>query len=86
MPKNCYICGLNAVSKEHTPARCYFPEESEYRKNLITVPSCTTHNEDTSKDDEYVRNLIAMSLGTNIIAYKQFIRKQLKDLRKAQDF
>lgn len=83
MPKTCYICGQEAKSKEHTPARCYFPEKSEYRKNLITVPSCKTHNEDTSKDDEYVRNLIAMSLGTNAVAYKQFLEKTIEGFKKS---
>lgn len=81
MPKTCYICGTIAESKEHTPARCYFPEKSEYRTNLITVPSCKLHNQDTSKDDEYVRNLIAMSLGTNAVAYKQFIEKTIEGFK-----
>ena len=83
MSKFCFICGEKAESKEHSPARCYFPEDQEYRKNLITVPSCRAHNQDTSKDDEYVRNIIAMSIGTNAIAYKQFIDKSVEGFRKS---
>lgn len=78
MNKQCYICGLKAESKEHAPARCYFPDDSAYKKNLITVPSCKQHNENTSLDDEYVRNIIAMSFGTNPIAFNQFIAKTIE--------
>ncbi|MBK6987911.1 MAG: hypothetical protein KBF92_02210 [Bacteroidia bacterium] len=83
MSKKCYRCGKDATSKEHAPAKCYFPEEAEYRKNLITVPSCKEHNEDTSKDDEYVRNWICMSLGNNGTAYKQFFGKVIKSIQES---
>ena len=69
----CYICGQTATSVEHAPAKCFFPEDK--RINLTTVDSCTTHNEDTSKDDEYVRNIIAMSLGNNPVALDHFLKK-----------
>ena len=78
MSENCYLCEEEKCSVEHVPAKCFFPEESENRKDLITVPSCKKHNEDTSKDDEYVRNIICMSIGNNSIAYQQFIKKVLK--------
>src|SRR5689334_10372660 len=83
MAKACYFCGQNAVSKEHTPARSFFPSDSAYTKNLITVPSCKVHNEDTSKDDEYVRNIIAMSLGNNSIAFKHFIDKTVESFKNS---
>ncbi len=83
MGKNCYICGADSVSKEHTPARCYFPDDASYRKNLITVPSCKVHNEDTSIDDKYVRNIIAMSIDTNQIAFKQFMAKTVKSFKES---
>ena len=82
MSENCYLCGEEKCSVEHVPAKCFFPEESEYRKNLITVPSCKMHNENTSKDDEYVRNIICMSIGNNAIAYQQFIDKVLKSFQR----
>lgn len=81
MNETCYLCGEEKYSMEHVPAKCFFPEGSEYRKELIKVPSCKMHNENTSKDDEYVRNFICMSIGTNTIAYKQFIDKVLKSFQ-----
>ena len=67
---NCYICGKPSTSDEHAPARCFFPKGK--RNQLITVRSCAEHNEDTSDDDEYVRNLIVMSLGNNSVALDHF--------------
>ena len=83
MDEKCYICGEDKCSVEHVPAKCFFPEESEYRKELITVPSCKMHNENTSKDDEYVRNIICMCIGNNPIAYKQFVDKVLKSFQRS---
>jgi len=71
--KKCYICGQPATSVEHAPAKCFFP--SGYKINLITVDSCKEHNEDTSKDDKYVRNIVAMSLSNNKVAYDHFLDK-----------
>lgn len=69
----CYICGQPTTSVEHAPAWCFFPTDK--RINLTTVDSCTNHNEDTSKDDEYVSNIIAMSLGNNQVALDHFLKK-----------
>lgn len=55
--ETCYACEEESTTDEHVPAECFFPEGS--RKDLIKVPSCKRHNNDTSNDDEYVRNLIA---------------------------
>jgi hypothetical protein len=54
--KICYACEAAKTSDEHVPAESFYPKE--IRKNLIKVPSCSRHNNDTSDDDEYVRNLI----------------------------
>ena len=78
MARKCYVCGREATSREHVPPRCFFPDDSRYRQQLITVRSCTEHNEDTSLDDEYVRNVIAMCIGNNSIGFKQFIEKTVK--------
>ncbi len=59
----CYFCGNTADTKEHTPAKCFFPEGK--RKNLITVSSCKKHNNETSDDDQYVRDIIAISISKN---------------------
>lgn len=42
--KICYFCGELATSKEHVPPQGLFPKKDIYRNNLITVPSCTLHN------------------------------------------
>ena len=60
----CYICSAPRTSDEHVPPRCFFPEGM--RNNLFTVPSCEDHNTSKSKDDEYVRNLICSSFGSNL--------------------
>ena len=78
----CYVCGKTTTSKEHVPAKCFFPEDSAYRKQLITVPSCNEHNENTSKDDEYVRNVITIFYQNNPIAFQQFMNKVVKSLSR----
>lgn len=64
--EQCYRCGGPATSMEHVPARCFFPKG--LRDHLIKVPSCALHNQDTSKDDEYVRGIIVSALGNNSTA------------------
>ncbi|TWR26604.1 hypothetical protein FPZ42_06070 [Mucilaginibacter achroorhodeus] len=59
----CYMCDQPATTVEHVPPKSYFPKNK--RENLITVPSCTLHNNATSKDDEYVRGIIISSSGNN---------------------
>ena len=76
--KTCYLCGNKATSKEHVPAKCFFPDDSSFRKQLITVPSCEIHNEDTSADDEYVRNVISGFILNNPVSSIQFFSKVLK--------
>jgi len=73
----CYWCGKEANSKEHVPPKCLFPEDKDifpvygksYRKNLITVPSCTKHNTEKSGDDEYLMTCISSIVGNNELAY-----------------
>ena len=77
----CYICGAADTSDEHAPARCFFPTDK--RDNLITVRSCNEHNQDTSKDDEYVRNIIAMSIGNNGVAQQHFLNSCIKSFVKS---
>jgi hypothetical protein len=48
---------------------------------LITVPSCEKHNEDTSADDEYVRNIITVHHENNPIAFQQFKNKVVRSLK-----
>ena len=79
---SCYICGQPATSQEHAPARCFFPK-GEVKGKLTKVDSCTEHNEETSKDDEYVRNIIAMTIGNNGIALSHFLQSCLKSFIKS---
>jgi len=68
----CYICGRPKTSREHIPPQCFFPERDEFRKNLITVPSCDDHNSQKSHDDEYMLSIIAPHLENNDIAQEVF--------------
>lgn len=56
---NCYYCGNKATGKEHIPPRSFFPDGQ--RKELFTVPACEEHNNDKSKDDEYVKIVLTTS-------------------------
>jgi len=78
---SCYICGKEKHSVEHAPAKSFFPTDK--RTNLITVDSCEEHNEDTSKDDEYVRNIIAMSISNNDVALNHFLQKCIKSFMRS---
>lgn len=55
----CYFCGRPSVGAEHIPPKSFFIKGK--RENLITVPSCELHNQDKSKDDEYIRSLLLSS-------------------------
>ncbi len=62
------MCDAPSTTAEHVPAKCLFPRASEYRRHLITVPSCDAHNSHKSKDDEYLRHILASAPGANDIA------------------
>ncbi len=73
----CYWCGAPATSREHVPPKCLFPElkdiasiyNDNFRKDLITVPSCYEHNLNKSKEDEILMACLAPALGNNGVAY-----------------
>lgn len=72
----CYYCGVDASTSEHVPPRCLFPERKDslgidYRKNLITVPSCDAHNTEKSKDDEFLMACVTPIVGNNGVGYIQ---------------
>lgn len=73
--EKCYRCERDATSSEHVPPRCLFPEQKDsegvnYRKNLITVPSCDEHNTGKSNDDQFLLVSLARIIGNNEIAQK----------------
>ncbi|HEU6436075.1 MAG TPA: hypothetical protein VE028_01320 [Nitratidesulfovibrio sp.] len=72
--EKCYMCEKDATSREHVPPKCLFPESSEfhdndYRKNIITVPSCDEHNSKKSKDDEFLLLNIPRISGNNTVGF-----------------
>ena len=73
------MCEKPATSREHVPPSCFFPEfkdlGADYRRNLITVPSCDDHNLKKSMDDEYILAVVAFHWRNNQIAYKQSTTK-----------
>lgn len=53
LTNTCYMCDAEATTVEHVPPKCIFPESKDlsstdklldFRKQLITVPSCDDHN------------------------------------------
>ncbi len=69
----CYKCGAPATTREHVPPLCLFPEikdiNGDFRRNLITVPSCEKHNLSKTKEDEFLLISIASFIGNNEIGY-----------------
>ena len=81
MKEKCYCCNRNAVSREHIPPKCIFPTPRS--SNMITVPSCETHNLSKSKDDEYFRWFLSTACAENSqIALDLLKIKVLKGLRR----
>ena len=81
MNDSCYYCGQQATSDEHVPPKTIFPklgdspDGRDYRRGLLTVRSCDTHNTEKSKEDEYLLYVLAMSLPANEVAKSQFLTK-----------
>lgn len=68
--RTCYMCDRAATSDEHAPPQCLFPEKRDafgrdYRKNLITVPSCDEHNQLKSNEDVFLLAYLAGLEGNN---------------------
>lgn len=84
----CYMCGAVATTVEHAPPKCLFPEAkdtpgADFRKNLITVPSCIEHNCSKSSDDEFLMVSIAGIVGNNSIGYHHATGKVDRALRRS---
>lgn len=81
----CYMCEKRAVSKDHAPPKCLFPEGKDWngvdmRKNLITVPSCHEHNMARSQDDEYLLLILASSVSSGPVGMRHFLSKAVRTL------
>lgn len=81
MANECYACEEPATTVEHVPPRSFFPTGK--RDQLITVPSCTRHNNELSKDVEYVRNVIPMLIGTNDVGNEHFSGKVMRSFDRS---
>jgi hypothetical protein len=85
---HCYMCNASATSAEHAPPRCIFPRRRDtpgglnYRLDLITVPSCDKHNCEKSADDEYLMQMLSMSLGLNSVAKDFFDSKVNRSIKR----
>lgn len=90
--KICYMCDQPATSDEHVPPKCFFPEqkdlgtENDYRKNLLTVPSCNKHNLTKSKDDEYLLFVIVSHYENFSVAQQHFSTKVMRAVRRRPSF
>jgi hypothetical protein len=74
------MCEKPAYNREHAPPLAFFPKD--LRANLITVPSCKFHNNDNSKDVQYVRNIIVTDINTNEVARRMFQERVLPSFRE----
>ena len=87
MTKCCYWCGKDATSKEHAPPKCLFPQSKDTsdgvtrRNQLITVPSCDTHNGEKSHDDEYLLWVLAMTILNNNVGIGLATSKVIRALQ-----
>jgi len=82
------MCNEPAISREHVPPLCLFPEEKDipnfnFRKNLITVPSCEQHNGKKSKEDEYLMAGLAGVVGNNYLGLYHTCTKVKRGLEKS---
>lgn len=88
MPPRCYCCDRVATTVEHVPPLCIFPERKDLptgmdlRRNLITVPSCRTHNLKKSGDDEYLMYALVTNLPAGKIAFHHFSTKVLRAISR----
>ena len=85
----CYMCDRNAINSEHVPPKNLFPEQKDvkedYRKHLITVPSCEIHNSAKSKDDEFLMVSLAGIFGNNSIGYLHKFTKVNRAIRRTSN-
>jgi len=89
MTENCYHCGKPAVSREHVPPKCLFPEKTDkdYRVNLITVPSCDLHNSVKSGDDQFMMvYFVALAQNMDHISLRPHIEKTIRTIIRTPHF
>jgi len=86
------MCEKDATSTEHVPPKCLFPEMKDtkgidFRKELITVPSCDIHNKEKSDDDEFLMLSLSGLIKNNPVGNFHQLTKANRALkRKNKDF
>lgn len=86
------MCDNDATSREHVPPLCLFPETKDtkglnFRKDLITVPSCDVHNSKKSDDDEFLMLSLSGLIKNNPVGNFHQLTKANRALkRKNKDF
>lgn len=86
------MCERTATSSEHVPPKCLFPELKDtkgldFRKGLITVPSCDLHNSQKSDDDEFLMLSLSGLIKNNPVGNFHQLTKANRALkRKNKDF
>lgn len=83
----CYMCERTASSSEHVPPKCLFPEQKDingfnFRKDLITVPSCDIHNLKKSDDDEFLLFSLSGLLKNNTVGSIHQLTKASRALKR----
>jgi hypothetical protein len=79
--EECYACEAPGTTREHVPPLCLFPERkdtpdrNDFRKNLITVPSCADHNASKSSDDWYLLWVLSTNVVANEVGMRQAMTK-----------
>lgn len=90
-PVTCYFCDEVATSREHVPPKCLFPESKDLpsgdnlRRNLISVPSCESHNLSKSRDDEFLMWILAAPLQGNPEKQQHMLSKGMRAFNRAPD-
>lgn len=83
------MCERLATSREHVPPRCFFPEQKDlpagfdFRRNLITVPSCEQHNSAKSADDEFLLFILTSQHHGSIYKDKLFESKVIRAFNRS---
>ncbi len=81
------MCDREATTREHVPPLCLFPAVKDtkgvnFRKNLITVPSCDIHNSKKSDDDEFLMLSLSGLIKNNIVGNFQQLTKANRALKR----
>lgn len=81
------MCERMAISREHVPPSGLFPHKKDtnginFRKDLITVPSCAIHNTKKSADDEFLMLALSGLLKNNFVGNFHQLTKANRALKR----